>query len=135
MTSCKYFHESCHMSHIVQIKTQVRDVRAVRAACERLGLGEPIEGTFKLFTNSANGLAVQLPGWRYPVVCDLVNGEVKYDNFGGRWGDQSQLDAFLQMYAVEVTKIEARKKGHTVTEQSLSDGSIKLTVAISGGAP
>jgi hypothetical protein len=122
------------VSHIVQIKTQVRDVRAVRAACERLGLSEPIEGTFKLFTDSASGLAVQLPGWRYPVVCDTASGEVKYDNFVGRWGNQSQLDAFLQMYAVEVTKIEARKKGHTVTEQPLSDGSIKLTVVVNGGS-
>lgn len=121
------------MSHIVQIKTQVRDVAAVRAACARLGLGEPIEGTFKLFTSSASGLAVQLPGWRYPVVCDLVNGEAKYDNFAGTWGDQSQLAAFLQMYAVEVTKIEARKKGHMVTEQPLSDGAIKLTVVVNGG--
>jgi hypothetical protein len=37
------------------------------------------------------------------------------------------------MYAVERAKIEARKKGHHVTEQSLSDGSIKLTIRVGGG--
>ena len=32
------------MSHIVQIKTQVRDADAVRAACRRLGLAETVQG-------------------------------------------------------------------------------------------
>jgi hypothetical protein len=38
----------------------------------------------------------------------------------------------LQAYAVEKTKIEARRKGHAVTEQQLADGSIKLTVQVGG---
>ena len=33
------------MSHIVTIKTEVRDAAAVRAACRRLGLAEPTHGT------------------------------------------------------------------------------------------
>jgi hypothetical protein len=32
------------------------------------------------------------------------------------------------MYAVEKAKIEARKKGHTVSEQTLTDGSVKLQI-------
>ena len=56
-----------------------------------------------------------------------------FDNFNGRWGDQSRLNQFLQAYAVEMTKIEARKKGHSVTETPLSDGSIKLTIQVHGG--
>ena len=31
-------------------------------------------------------------------------------------------------------EIEARKKGHTVSEQTLPDGSIKLTIQVAGGA-
>ena len=38
----------------------------------------------------------------------------------------------MQAYAVERTRIEARKRGHTFTEQSLANGSIKLTVQIGG---
>jgi len=34
--------------------------------------------------------------------------------------------------AFEQTKIEARRKGHSVSEQSLADGSIKLTVQVGG---
>jgi hypothetical protein len=122
------------VSHIVQIRTQVRDATALHAACSRLGLAAPVEATFKLFTASASGHAVNLPGWRYPIVCNTATGEVQFDNYKGNWGEQAQLDHFLQAYAVEVTKIEARKKGHTVTEQPLIDGSIKLTVVVNGGA-
>ena len=122
------------MSHIVQIQTQVRDEAAIVAACQRLGLNQPVKGTTKLFISEANGLAVQLPGWRYPIVCDLGTAKVHYDNFYGRWGHQQELDRFLQAYAVEKAKIEARRKGHTVLEQPLADGSIKLTVQVGGAA-
>ena len=50
------------------------------------------------------------------------------------WGEQKELDRFLQAYAVERAKIEARRRGHTITEQSLSDGSIKLSIQVAGGA-
>ena len=122
------------MSHIVSIKTEVRDAAAVQAACRRLGFPEPVHRTVKLYSNKATGLAVQLPGWNYPVVCDTTTGDVKYDNFNGRWGNQAELDKFFQSYAVEKAKIEARKKGHSVTEQQLNDGSIKLTIQVAGGA-
>ena len=122
------------MSHIVQIKTQVRDAEAVHAACRRLGLEDPVQGTTRLFSGEATGLAVQLPGWRYPAVCQLDTGQVQFDNFQGNWGEQKQLDQFLQSYAVEKAKLEARRKGHSVSEQQLQDGSIKLTIQVSGGA-
>ena len=50
------------------------------------------------------------------------------------WGEQQELDQFLQSYAVEKAKIEARKQGHSVTEQQLQDGSVKLTIQVGGGA-
>jgi hypothetical protein len=80
------------------------------------------------------GLGVQLPKWRYPAVCQLDTGEIRFDNFNGRWGEQQHLDRFLQMYAVEKAKIEARRRGNTCTEQQLADGSIKLTVNAGGAA-
>ena len=50
----------------------------------------------------------------------------------GRWGKQEELDRFLQACAAEKAKIEARRKGHSVTEQPLADGAIKLTVNVGG---
>lgn len=122
------------MSHIVSVKTEVRDAAAVRAACRRLNLAEPVQGEVELFSGTARGLCVQLPDWQYPICCDLSTGQIKFDNFQGRWGDQKHLDRLLQAYAAEKCRIEARKRGHTVTETALPDGSIKLTVTVGGAA-
>jgi hypothetical protein len=116
------------VSHIVTIKTEARDPVAITAACRRLGLTEPVQGTTRLFEGEASGLLVRLPGWLYPVAVDTATGQLHYDNFGGSWGDPKQLDRFLQIYAVERATLEARKKGHSVTEQALDDGSIKLQI-------
>lgn len=122
------------MSHIVCVKTEVRDAAAVRAACRRLNLAEPVQGEVQLFSGTARGLCVQLPDWQYPICCDVSTGQIKFDNFQGRWGDQKHLDRLLQAYAAEKCRIEARKRGHTVIETALPDGSIKLTVAVGGAA-
>src|SRR5919112_1997110 len=114
------------VSHIVTIKTEVRDPAAVAAACLRLGLPEPVHGTAKLFEGEATGLLVKLPGWLYPAVVETSAGHVRYDNYNGSWGQQEHLDRFLQAYAVERARIEARKRGHSVVEQALPDGSVKL---------
>jgi hypothetical protein len=116
------------MSHTVTIKTQVRDRHAVDAACRRQRLDAPALGTHSLFGQQVDGYGVKLRGWHYPVVCKLASGELAYDNFGGHWGEQQELDGFLQAYAVEKAKLEARKKGHTASERVESDGSIVLTI-------
>ena len=121
------------MSHVVTIQTQVKDAAAVRAACKRLGLAEPVQGKSKLFSGEVEGLAVQLPDWVYPVVADLATGHLRYDDFNGRWGERRHLDKFLQAYAVERARAEARGKGHSCTEQVLADGAIKLTIQIGTG--
>jgi hypothetical protein len=122
------------MSHIVCIKTQIRDPLALAPACRRLGLGQPTEGTARLYSGQATGWIVQLPGWRYPVVANIQTGELQCDNYGGRWGEQSELNRLLQAYAVEKSRLEARRAGHSVTEQSLPDGSIRLVIQTGGAA-
>jgi hypothetical protein len=122
------------MSHVVQIQTQVKDAAAVRAGCKRLALDEPTEGEVRLFSETVVGLAVRLREWRYPVVFNLATGESKFDNYQGHWGKQERLDEFLQAYAIEKTKIEARRKGYSVIEQPLVDGSVKLTLSVGGAS-
>jgi hypothetical protein len=94
----------------------------------------PLLGTSQLYSGAATGLIVRLPDWIYPVVLDTTTGQVHYDNFNGAWDDQAQLDRFLRIYAVERARIEARKKGHQITEQRLADGSITLTIRVGGAA-
>jgi hypothetical protein len=122
------------MSHVVTIKTELRDHSAISAACHRLELPPPINGMAELFSGQVTGLIIRLPEWTYPVVVDTTTGEVRYDNYEGAWGDQVQLDRLLQIYAVERARIESRKKGHQITEQALADGSIKLTITVGGGS-
>lgn len=122
------------MSHIVQIQTEIRDPLAIRTACKRLKLPPPVHGEFQLFNSTATGWAVRLRNWRYPVVCDVKTAKLAFDNFEGRWGDRRELDRFLQGYAVEKAKLEARKQGHTVREQPLEDDSIRLTIQAGGAA-
>ncbi len=116
------------MSHIVTIQTEVRDAAAIQAACERLRIPPPQEGMHRLFSDTVSGLAVELPGWHYPAVCNLHSGRIEFDNYEGRWGDRKELDRFVQAYAVEKAKLEARKQGHAFSEQTLTDGSIKLQI-------
>ncbi len=122
------------MSHVVEIQTEVRDPVAIQASCRRLALPPPSYGETRLFNESKTGWAVELPEWRYPIVCDVNTGRIDFDNFNGRWGRQQELDLFLQRYAVEKATVEARRKGHSVTEQALDDGSIKLTVTVGSAA-
>jgi hypothetical protein len=120
------------MSHIVTIRTQVRDPMALAAACRRLGLGAPVKGTAQLFAAQASGWIVQLPRWNYPVVIDTDAGTVRFDNFNGHWGEQAQLDRLLQIYAVEKARAQAQRQGHRVSEQTLPDGSIRLNIHVGG---
>jgi hypothetical protein len=116
------------MSHIVTIETKIHDPIAVDAACRRLGLNQPIQGTAQLYSGEEAGLLVQLPAWQFPVVIDTLSGAVRFDNFEGRWGDAKEFDRFLQIYAVEKAKLEGRKKGWQVREQNLQDGSIRVCI-------
>jgi hypothetical protein len=72
------------MSHIVVIKTKVRDPAALAAACSRIQLAAPVQGSARLYSGEATGLIVHLPGWTYPAVIDTHNGEVRCDTFEGR---------------------------------------------------
>ena len=50
-----------------------------------------------------------------------------YRTQGSAIADET-IKRIAQLYAVEKAKSEARKLGHSVTEQQLEDGSIKLQI-------
>ena len=84
------------MSHVVHVQTEIRDVQALQAACQRLHLQPPVLETVELFSGQATGYAVRLPAWKYAAVCHVETGTVEFDNYGGRWGQQCELDNLLQ---------------------------------------
>lgn len=122
------------MSHTVTVETEVKDPKAAEAACRRLGHPLPVEGEHRIYSGCYEGLAVRFPGWEYPIICNLKTGEISYDNFEGNWGEQRHLDRFLQAYATEKTRIEARKKGLSFVEQALPNGYIAVDISVGGAA-
>jgi len=102
------------MSHTMNINLEIHDRDALLAACQRLGL-TITEGRHKLYSSTEEGIAISLPGWRYPVVIKS-DGTVAYDNYNGNWGKIEELNKLKAYYGLEKAKAEARKKGYSVYE-------------------
>ena len=79
------------MSHIVTIRTELRDVEAIKAACRRLEVPDPEFGKTEIFQKEVEGLLVRLPDWIFPICVQPKNGEILYDNYNGQWGDEKHL--------------------------------------------
>ena len=90
------------MSHTLKVKVEVKDETALATAAGRMGATVLGQGTHHLFAGDVRGFGVKLEGWQYPTVFNLVTGECSYDTYGGRWGDQAQLDRLVHEYTTEV---------------------------------
>lgn len=122
------------MSHITKRKTAIKDVETLKKAIARTpGAEYQGLGRGRSYSGTQEGHIVKLPGWNYPVTFNPVTGEASYDNYGGRWGKEEELDKLNQNYAVEAAKAQAEVDGHTCEEMQLADGSIKLTIPLGGG--
>ena len=96
----------------------MKDRVALEAAIARVEGAELLTGNrHKLYTSHAEGIGIKLPNWHYPVVINPETGEAKYDNYNGGWGKQELLDALVQGYAVEKTRMEAIQAGRRVEEE------------------
>lgn len=115
------------MSHTVKVAVSLSNREFLEAAREKLNLPAFKEGRHQLYDGTQmNGLALQLPNWRYPIVIDIAKGEAKYDNYGGTWGKQVELDKLCQAYAVEAGRSSFASQGYTVVEELQPDQAIKL---------
>jgi hypothetical protein len=116
------------MSHLVSVQTRLTDAAAIAAACKRLELPGPTQGTVEFYSGTASGLLVQLPGWQYPAVIDTSSGLVQLDTYEGRWGEERHLHRLLHTYVIEKCRLEALAKRHTFCEQPLEDGFVLLRI-------
>jgi len=116
------------MSHVVTVEAKCTDEGAIRAACRRLGAECLGYGRHALYQGPLNGLGVQLKGWQYPLVINTGSGQVRFDNYEGRWGDARELDRFKQAYAVCRARAEAESQGAEIEEERLADGSVRLVI-------
>ena len=113
------------MSHTATILIQVKCRAAFEKACKRLKIEYSLNESVELFDGTkVTGMTARLKGWRYPVV--FSEGNAHFDNYGGRWGEESELNKFRQVYAAEAAAHKARQQGFRVSETKLKDGTIRL---------
>jgi hypothetical protein len=137
------------LSHIV----------AIKAACKRMGW-EFAEGqtTFKWYGRYVGDYrefeenlrkisilpenygkcdhAIKVPGAQYEIGLVQKGGQIVplwdfyYTGGLGHVTKENGMGGFLAAYAVEKSKLEARRKGYTVTERTLPNGSVQLSVEV-----
>ena len=123
------------MSHFTTIKTQIKDVEALRSAINELGLqllantdargyiSNKTKGDYVIRLKGPYDIAVnQQPDGTYGLTTDWWDGHVEREvgtNFG----------RLLQLYGVHKATAEAKKKGMSVLRRSQPNGSIKLILA------
>ena len=123
------------MSHFTDIKTQIKDLAALKAACAELGLAVEENAEARGFADNRihaehvirlHGLydvaLNRQPDGTYAVTADLWNGYVEQE-LGKDFGKLKQL------YGVHKTVLEARRKGLTVRRTTAPNGSIRLALA------
>lgn len=128
------------MSHFTSIKTEVRDLDALRFACVELELrltpNFPCRGYAGQIRNAGHTIELKGPydiavdpspenDGTYALTTDWWNGHVERE-VGPGYG------RLLQAYGVHKTFIEARKRGLRPTRRQQADGSILVT--LEGGA-
>jgi len=126
------------MSHFTTIKTQIKDIAALRSACEEMKLpllqnadargynSQTRHGDFVIQLRGPYDIAVNLqPDGTFGLTTDWWQGHVEQE-VGASFGK------LLQLYGVYKATAEARKKGLSVLRQPQRNGNIKL-VLLGGG--
>ena len=121
------------MSHTTTIRTELRNLDILKAACTALGIPFTTgPQKIELFAGYATGdLSFKLPGWHYPAVVNSQTGEVKLDNYGGQWGNIEEFHKLSQEYSLQVAENEAAEftlLGWTVERQKQPNGDILLVI-------
>lgn len=120
-------------SHTTTIKSEFQDHDILAGAVRGMGGKVLGMGTHKLYSESKTGFGFTLPGWSYPVVCE-ASGSLAFDNFGGRWGNQSDLERLKGKYVIATAEQAAmsqgwmtQRNGETLTIFHPSGGELVVT--------
>ena len=123
------------MSHFTTIKTQIRDIDALRQAIGEMGyalipnaeargfINNTTKGDYVIRLQGPYDIALnRQPDGSFGLTADWWNGHVEKE-VGKDFGK------LLQLYGVHKAMQEARRKSHTVQRRQQQDGSIKLTIS------
>jgi hypothetical protein len=122
------------MSHFVSVTTQIKDIAALRSACQELGLKllqnaqargyyeNKTRGDYVIKLKGPYDIAVNhQPDGTFGLTADLWEGHVERE-VGEKYGK------LLQLYGVHKTTMEARKKGLSILRGPQPNGAIKLVL-------
>jgi hypothetical protein len=122
------------MSHFTTIKTQIKDIEALRCALGEMGLAlipdaeargyyqSSTKGEFVIRLKGPYDIALnKQPDSSYGLTTDWWAGHVERE-IGKEYGK------LLQLYGVHKAILEAKKKGYTAVRKTQPNGSIKLTL-------
>ncbi len=123
-----------NMSHFTEIKTQIKDIEALRAACQEIGLTllqnteargyyeNRTKGDYVVQLKGPYDIALnQQPDGTFGLAADLWQGHVE-EEVGKGYGK------LLQLYGVHKATLEARKKGLSVLRRQQQNAAIKLVL-------
>ena len=123
------------MSHFATIKTQIKDIDALRSAVQEMGLSLLQKTTARgYYENNIKGdYVIRLKGPydvavnkqkdnTFALTCDWWDGHVE-EEVGQNYGK------LLQLYGVHKAIREAKRKGHLVQRRQQENGAIKLIIA------
>jgi len=123
------------MSHFTTIKTQIKDLEALRSAVNEMGLTlipntvargfyqQTLKGDYVIRLNGPFDIALnRQPDHTYGLTTDWWDGHVEREVGKG-------FGRLLQLYGVHKTTLEARKQGLAVMRQPQANGNIKLLLA------
>lgn len=114
------------MSHVVTIKSQVKDESCARLAALTIGAKLLEPATTRMY-GPQGGFGIQLSRGTV-IVFDLATGEYRGDADAIRY--DKGLPAFMQAYGVEVAKKAARLRGRTLVRTiKEANGSVRLVFA------
>ena len=122
------------MSHFTEIKTQIKDIEALRAACQELGLTllQNAEARGYYENKTKGDYVVRLKG-PYDIAL-IKQADGTFDHTADLWNGHAELEVgqgygkLLQQYGVHKATLEARKKGLSVLRRQQANGSIKLVL-------
>ncbi len=124
------------MSHFTTVKTQIKDIEALRSACQEMGLSllQNAEARGYRQTKIKGDYVIQLKGPYDIALNKQPDGSFRLT--AHLWQDhvENEVGRFygklLQLYGVHKTIDEARKRGHLVTRSQQQNGAIKLSVSV-----
>lgn len=108
------------MSHTVKMDVQIRDLAVFTEAMIALGATVLGEGSHKLYESTEIGHGFRLPGFTFPVVA-TKSGDLRFDDYEGRWGDRRLIDSAVETYTLGVARQAAEAQGWYV--ETATDGS------------